>query len=349
MRQRVAVLCPGRASYTATQLGSLSGIDEAPRASELAELIERTDRRRLDVGDPGVREMDGAERFSASFLAGHNAAPLIFSVSAYQFLKLDRDKVDLVAIGGNSMGWYSALACAGALSLSEGMRLVETMGGMTREGEIGGQLMYPVVDAGWRPSADRAQRVARALAKVAERAQCGYSIRFGGFEVLWGEDAALQPLSAALPAIRFGEQEYPLNLFGNSAFHSPSMAEVSGRGNEALADLAWRSPRVPLIDGRGDQWRPVTATVGDLAHYTLGHQVVETFDFTAAVRTILHEYAPDRLVLLGPGESLGGAVAHVLIREAWHGIRDRESFLESQRRDPFLISLDRPDQAALVT
>lgn len=349
MRQRVAVLCPGRGSYTAAQLGSLGGLDRDPGAEDLRQLIDTVDQRRAAEGEPGVREMDSAERFASAYLAGHNAAPLIFSVSAYQFGWLDPEKIELVAVGGNSMGWYSALAFAGALSLAEGMRLVETMGGMTRDGAIGGQVIYPLVDDDWRPSRGRAARLSAALKRVSEQFGCGHSIRFGGFAVLWAEEAALQPLAAALPAVRLGRHEYPMMLFGNSAFHSPLMAQVSARGREALADLALRPPDVPLVDGRGAQWRPLTTDVAALAEYTLEEQVLETFDFCATVRTVLREYAPDRLVLTGPGESLGGAVAQVLIRERWRGIRDREAFLQQQRSDPLVISMVRPEQAALVS
>jgi len=349
VRQRVAVLCPGRGSYRAKERDSLHGLAGHPRASELAELVERIDASRHAAGDLAIREMDTAARFKSQFLLGHNAAPLIFAVTAYEFLRLDPDKVEVVAVGGNSMGWYSALACAGALDLEESFHLVQTMGSMTREGNIGGQLIYPAVDTEWRPSSDRQQTVARALEQAGKAGECGRSIRFGGFEVLWGDSEALSALAQALPPLLLGKQEYPLQLFGNSAFHSPLMVEVSLRAHELLVGLKWRAPTCPLVDGRGAQWRPLTTDLAALSHYTLGDQVIETFDFGATVRTLLREYAPDRIVLLGPGESLGSAVAQVLIREGWHDIHDRESFLETQRRDPFLISLRREEQARLVT
>lgn len=350
MSMRVAVVAPGRGSYAAPQLGSLAGLQGEQRAAELRAIIERADARRIAAGDAGILEMDGADKFSARFLRGENAAPLTFAVTARDFTRLDPQRCRIVAATGNSMGWYSALYCGGALSLPEAWRLIETMGSMTRAGAIGGQVIYPIVDEDWRRDAGRASRVAEALGGVHEAGhRAGISIHFGGFEVLWGDDAALPELMQRLPACTLGKQQYPMQLYGNSAFHSPLMVDVAEAGQAGLEDLAWRAPRVPLIDGRGVQWRPLSADLDELRDYTLATQVLEMYDFRASVRVLLREYAPERIVLLGPGESLGGAVAQVIIDERWQGIDGREAFLRRQQEDPLLISMARPEQAALVT
>ncbi|NKB89037.1 MAG: ACP S-malonyltransferase [Acidobacteria bacterium] len=349
MSRRAVVLCPGRASYGKAQLGSLSALDATPSASELAQAVAAVDTRREAAGDLTVRGMDGAEKFRSAFLEGHNAAPLIFAVTAFEALRLDPELVDVVAVGGNSMGWYSALWAAGALDLEGAFELIGTMGAMTRDGVVGGQSIYPVVDDDWRPSPDRAVQVDRALRQVVEDGHAaGDSIRFGGLRVLWGDDAAIAALAEALPTVKLGKTEYPLRLLGNSAFHSQLMSNASTSGRQALAGLPLEAPRVPLIDGTGRQWRPLTTSTDSLLSYTLGHQVTETFDFAATVRVALREYAPDVIVALGPGESLGGAVAQVLIAEGWQGIHNRDDFLERQADDPIVISLARPDQASLV-
>ena len=65
--------------------------------------------------------------------------------------------------------------------------------------------------------------------------------------------------------------------------------------------------QIPLIDGRGKIWSPYSSGPADIMHYTLNHQVQKTFDFTSSVTVALKEYAPDNLLLLGPGNSLGGS------------------------------------------
>jgi malonyl CoA-acyl carrier protein transacylase len=350
MTPRVVVICPGRGSYAASELGSLTGLDAHPRATALRELLAVEDARRHESGDPGVREMDAASSFRSAYLRGENAAPLIFAVGVFDALRIDPERARVVAVAGNSMGWYTALHCAGAIDLDAAWRLVTTMGERTRSGTIGGQIVYPVVGEDWRADADRAARVRAALARVAAAGgEAGLSIRYGGLAVLWASEPSLEKLQAMLPEVQLGRRSYPLRLLGNSAFHSPLMREGLARVRATLADLPITAPRVPLVDGRGVQWRPLTTDAADLFDDTLDRQVTETYDFAASVRVALREYAPDHLVLLGPGDTLGSAVAQVLIAERWQGIDSREAFLERQRADPLVLSMARSEQAALLT
>jgi hypothetical protein len=86
-----------------------------------------------------------------------------------------------------------------------------------------------------------------------------------------------------------------------------------------------------------------------LRDYTLGHQVVEPYDFTAAIRTAAREFAPDYFIIPGPGTTLGGAVAQSLIRANWRGLACKSDFQRMQAETPFLISMALPEQRALVT
>src|SRR3712207_8209358 len=47
------------------------------------------------------------------------ASPLIFAASYADFLAIDRSRFDVAAVTGNSMGWYTALAVAGAVRSEE--------------------------------------------------------------------------------------------------------------------------------------------------------------------------------------------------------------------------------------
>jgi len=346
----VVVLCPGRGSYTASELGYLSRPAPAAALVELTAAIDRSDGLRTARGDQTIRAMDGARKFSAEFFRGENAAGLTFACTAFDFLRLDRTELDIVAVGGNSMGWYSALFAAGVFGLDDAFDLVETMGGMTQNGRVGGQVIYPLVDDEWHAEPERAAAVATALEHVrAAGHQAGWSIRYGGYAVLWADQDGLAPLLEELPPATSGTTKYPLELPGHSAFHSPLMLPISERALDQLSSLPWRPPEVPLIDGRGDRWTPLGTDPAALCRYTLAAQVLEAYDFGAAVRVALREYAPDAFVLLGPGDALGAAVAHILIAERWQGIDSRDAFIERQQDDPLLISLGRTEQAALVT
>lgn len=349
-RRRVVVICPGRGSYGAADLGSLARAAADGSRQAFRAVLTATDARRQAAGDPALSALDGAGRLTAAHSAGEHASPLIFACTAADFLRIDRERCHVVAVAGNSLGWYSALYCAGALPLADAMRLVETMGGMGRSGPIGGQIVYPVVDDRWLADDDLAERVDGALrAARAAGHRAGDSIRYGGFRVLWGDDAGIRELRARLPRREFGDHAYPLHLRGHAAFHSQLLAGYARRAVEALAGaVGWRAPEAPLIDGRGRQWSPLAADAAALAEYTLRTQVTTTFDFTACVRVALREYAPDLLVCLGPGDALGAPVAQVIIRERWQGIDDRAAFLRRQRADPLVVSFARPEQRRLV-
>lgn len=333
---RVFLLFPGRGSYQRDLLGSLQG----PSST-----LDTLDAFRAGLGRPTLRELDAAERFSARLhVAGEHASILTFGAGLADVEVLDRSKADLVCVGGNSMGWYTALHAAGVLDLHSAAELVETMGSWQAGNVQGGQILYPTTDGDWRPDAELAGRVREAL----ERDGVHLSIRLGGTAVLAGPTEAVRGLLADMPKVERGGRTFPMQLPLHSAFHTPVMAATSERAMDEIA-LPFRRPTVPLIDGRGQVFR-TWADPEDIEEWTLGEQVTDTFDLTACVRTALGDYAPDAVLLPGPGESLGGPVAQILIELGWRGLRDRRDFLEAQTSDhPVVLSMARPDQRARVT
>ncbi len=345
--KRVVLICPGRGTYTKTELGYLRRPASADVMRRIDEMVAYADGVRSQNGDVSLRELDDAPQFGARHMIGENAGALIFTCTAADAARLDRSKVDVVAVIGNSMGWYTALHVGGVFDFEAGFRIADTMGGMQRGGPIGGQVIHPIVDGDWRHDAARLTDVESTLAAAnAAGHRAGWSIRLGGLAVLWGDAEGVRFLLARLPKVKLGEREYPFQLQGHAAFHSPLLESVATRAQAELSSLPWGAPAVPLIDGRGVIWRPRIASGGAIFDYTLGTQIVETFDYSAAVRVALREFAPDHLVLLGPGDTLGGATAQVLIRESWRGMRSKADFAALQAEDPFLIAMSRPDQAA---
>lgn len=339
---RALVLCPGRGSYQRPQLGSLAAL-----ASPSVEVLEAL---RASAGRPGPRKLDAAERFSPRLhIAGEHASVLTAAVSLADLDQLDPAKVDVVAVCGNSMGWYTALGYAGALSLGDAGRLIDTLGwwqGTGEHGVVGGQLVYPIVDPDWRPNAAAAAAVQRAVDSIDG---LHWSIRLGGSAVLGGTEQALDAARQQLAPLERGGLEYPLRLPLHSAFHTPLMQATSDRALRELGGLGWRAPRLPLIDGAGRTWRPRWADPHALRDYTLGAQVTQPYDFTAMLRTALGDYGPDSVILPGPGSNLGGAIAQVMIQVGWRGLRDRQDFLEAQASEqPVLLSLRREGQRERV-
>ena len=347
MQRRALLVCPGRGSYTADDLRSLDKWRAVPGRSALVdEIVGAADDYRRSVGSPTISELDQAERFSAARHAvGENAGPLIFTASAVDAFLLPRELYRPVAVVGNSMGWYTALFVGGALEFTESLRVVDTMSKTQRDGIVGGQIIYPVVDDEWRPDAALRDAALAAIGKVAAEGEtAALSIDLGGFLVLAGSERGIQRLKETLGPRKFGKRDYPFQLINHAAFHTSLMQEHSDVGRRDLADLRWLAPTISMVDGTGRIWRPATTDAEAMRSYTFVTQCLETYDFTLSLRVALREFAPDVIVLLGPGDSLGGAIGQTLVREGWRGIGSKTEFLARQASDdPILLSLGRKD------
>lgn len=337
------IVCPGRGTYNKTELGYLRQNFPDPL------LLADFDAERTAVGQETVTELDGAARFSAAKLGrGDNASALIYAATLGDFLSIDRTKVESVAITGNSMGWYSALSCAGAMTPLAGFQLANTMGTLMQAALIGSQLIYPFIGTDWRPDP---ARKAELLAQVAEiNAQPDHtlalSIDLGGMLVLAGNEAGLKSFESAVPQV---QQRFPMRMENHAAFHTGLQVQVAERGRAHIGVECFGQPQLPLIDGRGEIWWPGSSDTRSLRDYTLGHQVTQPYDFTSAITIAAREFAPDIFIVTGPGTNLGGAVAQSLILAKWRGMDDKSSFQDLQARTPILVSLGVKTQRPSVT
>ncbi|KKC24392.1 ACP S-malonyltransferase [Sphingomonas sp. SRS2] len=337
------VVCPGRGTYNKSELGYVGRHFPDPA------LLTGFDRQRRAAGQATIAELDGSERFSlAEHTRGDNASALIFAATLGDFLSIDRERIDIVAVTGNSMGWYSALACAGALSAENGFRVANSMGTLMQQAMIGGQLIYPFVDEDWRPQpARRAELLALVDDIAAAPGHALYlSIELGGMLVLAGNEAGLAAFETAVEPV---QQRFPMRLGNHAAFHTPLMAPVAAQGRDMLAAEMFANPALPLIDGRGAIWWPGATDREALRAYTLGTQVVETYDFTRAIAIAAREFAPDLFIVTGPGTTLGGAVAQSLILADWQALASRDDFRARQEREPVLVSMGLAEQRRIVT
>jgi [acyl-carrier-protein] S-malonyltransferase len=326
------VICPGRGTYNAAEIGTLARHGDAA-------LIAGFDRQRDVAGQDSLLALDAGPFQASRHTTGENASGLIYAASLSDFRALMGVKV--VAVTGNSMGWYTTLACAGALTPHDGFTVVNTMGTLMHRMGTGGQVIYPVTADDWHPDpARRAQVMAWAGAHG-----LALSIDLGGMLVLAGPEAALAAFTKAVPA----EGRFPLRLPNHAAFHTQLMAPVAAAGQARLARGLFRQPTLPMIDGRGAIWWP-GATRGDaLYDYTLGQQVTEPYDLACAIRTAAREFAPDIFIIPGPGNTLGGSVAQSLIAANWRGLQSKADFQTQQSTAPVVLSMGLPDQRAAVT
>lgn len=336
------LICPGRGSYNTAELGTLARHFPDPA------LMARFDALRAAEGQETLTALDSADRFALSRHArGDNASALIYAATLGDALSLDDENVRVVAVTGNSMGWYSALACARAVKPEAGFTIANTMGRLMQAALIGGQLVYPWMDEDWTPDPARKAALLELAKDIASRPglTLTVSIDLGGLLVLAGDAEGLAAFEASVPPT---QGRYPVRLANHAAFHTALQAPVAAQGRAALPESLFGQPHLPLIDGRGQIWWPGANSPAELRAYTLGHQVVEPYDFTAAIRSAAREFAPDLFVVTSPGTTLGGVVAQSLICARWRGLGSKQDFRDRQDREPLLIAMGRDDQRALV-
>lgn len=336
------LICPGRGTYNKCELGVLTRQFPDP------DLLAGFDATRVAQGQPSLSSLDTAKTFDAVIhTRGDNASGLIYAVSLGDFMSIDSNKIDLVAVTGNSMGWYSALACAGGVTPEAGFDIVNTMGRWMHADGAGGQLVYPFTDEDWRVGPWAEEQLFNIIEQIDRTPDqtLSVSINLGGMLVLAGNPHGLAAFEKAVPR----RDPFPMRLFGHAAFHSGLVAPISDRALAHFDPTLFRQPDLPMIDGRGVIWWPGASDPAALHDYTFGHQVTHPYDFTRAIAVAAREFAPDLFILAGPGPTLGGAVAQSLVLNTWRGMQGKADFSNLQQADPFLITMGRTDHRHRVT
>ena len=332
---RAAVAFPARGSYGPASLHSL--LPAHP-------WVRRADQLRREYDLPALSALDAAAQFDpAAHLRSANASPLTFLSSLLDAERIAGDH-EVVVVVASSTGWYTALAASGALEFDDAFRLVQTMALLAEEpiagDDPGGQLIYALTDAEWRPDPERTSALEAVLARQADGVH--RSLELGAFSVLSGTGDGIAGVAADLPSVDIGTRRFPFRAAMQEAWHLPLRAEAAEQAAEKLATLTWAAPNVTLVDGRGFRFTPWSTDPLELANHTIREQPISTYDFASSLRVALREYAPDVILLPGPGASLGEVCAQLLVAEGYRGIRTRAELEEAQGGStPILLSMRR--------
>lgn len=336
-RKTAIVICPGRGTYNAAELGYLK-----THHSDKANFIAMIDAARSKDQMP-ISALDGAEKFSPSVhLPGDNASLLIYACALADYQSISSD-YDIVGVTGNSLGWYMALACAGAVSLSGGARIVNTTGGLMHDHAGGGQVVYSMLDSDWR--IDRAKQALVEDILAHPVGMITTSIRLGGMVVFAADETGLSHLMKTLPK----DGNFPFKINYHAAFHSAMMEPISVMAKGGLSRDLFSNLSIPMIDGRGKIWMPHASDLTALYDYTLGHQITQTYDFTRVVQVAAKEFAPDVFIVLGPGTTMGAPVAQSLIAQNTRGLSSKTQFQTANKDAPYIISMGMDGQRRFAT
>jgi len=190
---------------------------------------------------------------------------------------------------GHSVGEYSALTAAGALSSFDAVALVR------KRGEVMEQAAqeHPGAMAAVLGLEDAV--VEELCAAIANVWPANYNCP--GQIVVSGENAAVDRLMEAAEE-RGARRTVKLRVSG--AYHSPLVARAAERFRPALERVAWKEPAPPFMS-------TVTARFESAQRLgaILAEQVTSPVRFTQAVRGLIKE-GVDLFVEIGPGQVLSG-------------------------------------------
>lgn len=226
-------------------------------------------------------------------------ALLVTSLAALEMLRADSPDVVLGCeiCAGLSLGEYTALVFAGAMSFEDGLRVVQRRGAAMQEASDAtpsGMVSVLLLDR------DQVEAVR------AEAAELGIlqasNFLCPGNTVLSGENAAC--LRAAELTEAAGGKAAPLAVAG--AFHTNIMKPADVRLSEALAGVMMQKPEIPVVSN-------VDAAIHndpDEIRELLVRQVVSPVLWEESIRSML-DRGYDEFYEIGPGRVLRGLLRRV--------------------------------------
>lgn len=233
-----------------------------------------------------------------------NAQPALMAVSVAVTRVLEAEFGVSVSqasfIAGHSLGEYSALAAAGAITLADTARLLKLRGqAMQRAVPVGAGAMASLIG----PKTD----VALAEAAAAVGAEVGVCVVANdnnqGNVVISGDKAAVDKAIEAAKAL--GARAIPLNV--SAPFHCPLMQPAADEMARALASTLIIAPRAPLV--ANVTARPVLDA--DVIRSLLVEQVTGRVRWRESMLWLANEGAVTRFAEAGAGKVLSGMAKRI--------------------------------------
>ena len=229
-----------------------------------------------------------------------NTQPSILAVSAAAAAVLAERGVEPDLVAGHSLGEYSALVCAGALSAADAARSVRARGTFMQEAVPAGQGAMSAV-LGLEPARVKAlcEETAAATGKVVSPANYNEP----GQTVIAGDAAAVEAAGARLKQAG-ARRVLPLPV--SAPFHCALMQPVKPRLEAVLRQVPWRAPRVQVVTNVEARPNADPARVVPL----LVEQVTAPVRWVECVEELVRQGAT-RMIEVGPGRVLSGLVKRI--------------------------------------
>lgn len=226
-----------------------------------------------------------------------NTQITIYAMSMAILEILNRKGIKPEAAAGLSLGEYSALTCAGAISLEEGARIVRTRG----------TLMQNLVPQGeWAMAAIiglEDDKVEEACSKVEKGFVRAVNYNCPGQVVVSGEKEAV---TRAMEIAKDLGARKVIELKTSGPFHTEKLQEASRELRKELEKITFNKCRVPVIKN----FDGVAYNEDDNMVDILANHVINPVKFRKSIETML-EMGIDTFVEIGPGKTLSGFVKKV--------------------------------------
>jgi len=225
-----------------------------------------------------------------------NAQPGIFLVSwvCFELLKERVPGLKFEATAGLSLGEFTALTAAGALSFEDGLRVVRQRGRFMQEAcnvTQGG--MAAVIGLDEAPTRDVCAEAGVVLA----------NLNCPGQLVISGESEKILK-AVDLAKAKGAKRAIPLSVAG--AYHSPLMASAQPKLQAELVKARIASPTVPVISNVNAQPHGTPESISA----RLVEQVTSSVRWEESMRYLLAQ-GFTRFIELGPGTALSGFMKRI--------------------------------------
>jgi [acyl-carrier-protein] S-malonyltransferase len=281
MTARIAMVFPGQGSQSVGMLAAYGDMRVIADTLTEASDILKQDVGRLIAEGPS-EELDSTV----------NTQPVMVTagICAWRIWR-ELGGTDPVILAGHSLGEYTALVAAEAMSFSDCLPLVRLRAGAMQEAVPRGQgAMAAIIGL------DDAE--VRAACSEAAQGEVVEAVNFNapGQIVVAGHAGAVR---RAIDAAKTRGAKHAIALSVSAPFHSSLMAPVAARLREALRNIPVKAPRIPVVHNvdakiSGDAEAVKTALVAQVDHPVLWVECVKRIAAQGA--THLLECGPGRVL-----------------------------------------------------
>jgi [acyl-carrier-protein] S-malonyltransferase len=285
---KLAMVFPGQGSQSVGMLQAYAGLPEVDGVRAVAARI---------LGDGFVRLLDEGPAEQLALTINTQPAMLVAGVAAFRAWRaLGGPQPEVVA--GHSLGEYSALVAAQALSLEDALPLVR----------FRAQCMQEAVPEGVGAMAailGLEDDAVRAACEESAQGEAVQAVNFNapGQVVIAGHASAV---ARAIEACKAKGAKRAMPLPVSAPFHSSLMQPAATRLRDALEQVAFSSPRIPLINNVDVSEESEPARIRD----ALVRQAAAPVRWVETVQRMA-QLGATHVVECGPGRVLAGMVKRI--------------------------------------